>query len=97
LRLQPDNPQAHNNLGIALLAMPGQMANAIAEYEAALRIRPDFADAHYNLGLALSKTSGRLPDAISECELALRIDPDFTPARRMLERLRNAPGRGAAR
>ena len=97
LRLQPDNPEAHNNLGIALSAMPGRLADAIAEYQAALRIRPDFAGAHYNLGMALSKTAGRLPDAILECEAALRINPDFTPARRMLERLRAAPGRGAVR
>jgi protein O-mannosyl-transferase len=97
LRLKPDNPRAHNNLGTALSAMPGRLPDAIAEYEAALRIQPDFADAHYNLGLALSKTPGRLPDAISEYEAALRINPDFEPARRMMDRLKAAQARGAAR
>jgi protein O-mannosyl-transferase len=97
LRLQPGNPQAHNNLGIALAALPGRIPDAIAEYETALRIQPDFADAHYNLGLALSRTSSRLPDAISEYAAALRIDPNFEPARRMMDRLKAAQARAAAR
>jgi protein O-mannosyl-transferase len=97
LRLQPENFQAHNNLGIALSAIPGRMPEAVAEYQAALRIEPRFADAHYNLGLALSKTPGRMPDAIAEYEAALRIDPDFQPARRMMERLKDAQTRGVAR
>jgi protein O-mannosyl-transferase len=97
LRLQPDNSRAHNNLGTALSQIPGRLPEAIAEYQAALQIQPDFADAHYNLGLALSKTSGRLPDAISEYEAALRIDPNFEPARRMMDRLKAAQARGAAR
>jgi Tfp pilus assembly protein PilF len=38
LRLQPDNADAHYNLGMALAQQPGQHAAALAELEAALRL-----------------------------------------------------------
>jgi len=72
----PDNERAHNNHGICLVNVPGQLPVAIAEFHAALRIKPDYKDAHYNLGLVFSQIPGRLPDAIAEYQAALRIKPD---------------------
>jgi hypothetical protein len=72
----PDNERAHNNHGICLVNVPGQLPVAIAEFHAALQIKPGYKDAHYNLGLVFSQIPGRLPDAIAEYQAALRIKPD---------------------
>jgi tetratricopeptide (TPR) repeat protein len=76
----PDNARARNNLGLALSGIPGQMPEAVTEFEAALRINPDFAKAHNNLGNALMQISSQLPEAIAQYEAALRINPDFAKA-----------------
>jgi tetratricopeptide (TPR) repeat protein len=44
LRIKPDYPDAHNNLGNALAQM-GSLADAIPHLEQALRINPDFTPA----------------------------------------------------
>jgi spermidine synthase len=51
LRLDPDNADAHANLGNVFL-MQGQIKEAIAQYEEALRIRPDDAKLRANLDIA---------------------------------------------
>ena len=40
LRLNPDNAEAHYNLGTAL-GKKGQIAKAICQYQEALRLKPD--------------------------------------------------------
>jgi protein O-mannosyl-transferase len=93
----PEAARPHNNLGVAIAPLPGQLPDAIAQFQAALRIRPDYADAHYNLGNAWSVMPGRLPDAISEYEAAIRINPDFAPAHYGLgSNLAQIPGREPA-
>jgi tetratricopeptide (TPR) repeat protein len=91
---QPDNARARNNLGLALINVPGHLPEAMAECQAALRLKPDYAEAHNNLGLALSQVPGHLPDAAAEFEAALRLKPDNA---RMHSNLGNAlaelPGR----
>ena len=67
LRLEPDQPEALNNLGSALIRR-GQYD------EAALRHVPENADLHNNLGFAFFKL-GRTSDAQSYFRAALRIDP----------------------
>jgi tetratricopeptide (TPR) repeat protein len=92
----PGNERAHNNLGNALLDVPGRLADAMAEFEAALRIKPDDAEAHNNLGSALIKVPGRLADAMAEFEAALRINPEYAEAHNNLgNALLNLPGRAA--
>jgi len=71
---------AHNNLGAALLQMPGRLPEAISHIEAALRIKPNYWEAHNDLGNALIQVPGRLPQAIQEYEEALRIRPDYAEA-----------------
>jgi tetratricopeptide (TPR) repeat protein len=71
VRLTPDSPDYHVNLGLALAQMPGRMADAIAEYQTALRTDPHFPAAHLNLGLAYTSMPGRLQDAIAEYRKAI--------------------------
>ena len=61
LRLEPDNPEAHNNLGNAL-QMVGRFEEALTQHQDALRLKPDFAEAYNNLGTDLQKL-GRLEEA----------------------------------
>jgi Flp pilus assembly protein TadD len=49
LRLNPDDPQVHNGLGVALAQTPGRMPEAIAQFRAALRLQPDYPEARNNL------------------------------------------------
>jgi Flp pilus assembly protein TadD len=48
LRLKPDSPEVHGNLGLAL-ELAGQTNNAIGQYEQALRLNPEYAQAQKGL------------------------------------------------
>ena len=80
LARNPNSPVLHNNLGVALMMLPGRVSEAMTEFGAAVRLEPDSADYHDNLGLALASMPGRLPDAIREYQTALRIQPHFQAA-----------------
>ena len=75
---RPENPEAYNNLGLAL-RQAGRTAEAIPQFEEALRLKPALAEAHINLGVALG-VSGRTAEAIAQFEEALRGQPDFAEA-----------------
>ena len=53
-RLQADDAQAQNNLGI-VRAQQGRLDEAAARFQQALRLKPDYPDAHNNLGIVLEK------------------------------------------
>src|SRR5262249_54570743 len=55
IRLKKDYPEAHSNLGTALMHK-GMVGEAIAAYREAIRLRKGFPEPHCNLGLALMKT-----------------------------------------
>ncbi|HEX3731279.1 MAG TPA: tetratricopeptide repeat protein [Opitutaceae bacterium] len=74
LRYDRADPEAHDNLGLALAA-EGRSDEAIAEFEAALRMNPRLGQAHYNLGLALVE-SRRVDEGIGQYREALRLSPD---------------------
>lgn len=78
MRLNPDYPDAHNNLGVCLKSI-GQYQEAIEHYELALKLKPDYADAHYNLGIALG-ILGRPQEAIEHYRQAIRLKPEFPEA-----------------
>lgn len=69
----PDMGLAHSLLGGLLLAA-NQLADAQAEYQAALHMQPDLADAHYGLCRVLLRL-GQTDDAERECRAALRLAP----------------------
>jgi len=54
IRLKPDHPQAHNNLGL-LKKHRGDLDGAIKAFWEAILINPDFIPAHGNLASALAK------------------------------------------
>jgi tetratricopeptide (TPR) repeat protein len=77
LGLQADYPEAHTNLGNALLAK-GRLDDAIAEYQEALASKQPFREAylaHSGLGDALG-AKGRLDEAIDEHREAIRLTRD---------------------
>jgi tetratricopeptide (TPR) repeat protein len=71
----PENAFAHDNLGTALVKIPGRLPEAIAQYEWSLRLRPNDPQTHNNLGYALEQTPGRLPEAIEQYREAIRLNP----------------------
>jgi Flp pilus assembly protein TadD len=81
LRLDPDLPEALNNLGY-LLTCPGPLRDipaAIEDFRHALRVRPGYADAQVNFGLALA-AMGDSVGAIRCYQQALRSEPDHAYA-----------------
>jgi Flp pilus assembly protein TadD len=48
--MKPDNAEARNNLGIALIRL-GRTAEAMEQFQKALRAHPDYLDAARNLQL----------------------------------------------
>jgi len=60
------------------------MAEAEAQYEAALALKPDYPEAEDNLGNALWQ-AGRVREAIEHYRAALRLRPDYPRARTNLD------------
>jgi tetratricopeptide (TPR) repeat protein len=78
LRVEPDLPQAHHGLAVAL-ATEGRLPEAVEHFTAALRTKPNFAEAHNALGVTLQRM--RQPAAaLAEFESALRISPHYAEA-----------------
>ncbi len=96
LARNPSSWLAHNNLGSVLESKPGRLADAIAEYQAALELAPRYPQPHLNLASALTKLDdpGQMPHAIAEFEEALRLKPDYAEAHSDLANLLSRlPGR----
>lgn len=92
VRVRPDYPQAHNNLGL-VLAQSDQDEKAIAEFREAIRLLPDYADAHANLGATLMVTD--VEQAILELEKAVSLAPTLVKAQfNLAEAYGNSPSRG---
>jgi tetratricopeptide (TPR) repeat protein len=58
LRLNPNVPEAHNNLGLVLL-MEGKPEQSILEFSAALRLKPGFRLAQENLNRAQAQVKAQ--------------------------------------
>ena len=71
--LQPDNPDAHNNLGLAMV-QAGQAAQSVAEFQAALRLRPEDPGYRANLGTAYLQQAD-FDTAITQFQTALKPLP----------------------
>jgi Flp pilus assembly protein TadD len=78
LALDPNDPRAHDNLGVAL-AETGQLDEAIAEYRKSLELSPGSSHTHNNLGSALAE-KGMLDEAFEHFAKAVEFNPDNASA-----------------
>ncbi|MGA8149138.1 MAG: tetratricopeptide repeat protein [Gallionellaceae bacterium] len=78
LELQPDNPQCHYNMALALQSL-NQIDAAITGYRRAIGINGGFAEAHNNLG-NIFHLQGRLEEASLAYIRALEINPRLAQA-----------------
>jgi hypothetical protein len=85
LRLRPDSPAAHYNVGMALL-MQNRGADAERYLRQALTLQPAYALAHDGLGVAL-QGAGKLREALEHYREAVRLDPANANARTHLAAL----------
>jgi hypothetical protein len=69
----PDNPLAHNNLGMALVETD-RLADALPHFQKAVELAPEDTDARSNLGNAL-RGLGRPADAVLEYRKAMEQAP----------------------
>lgn len=74
IRKNPVCWMAHYNLG-NILAVRGDVDEAITHYQAAVDIKPDHAEGHNNLGTALI-SRGRTEEGLAHYRRALAISPD---------------------
>ena len=82
LELNPNYPNAHNNLGVALKDQ-GDVEAAITCYKTALQLNPDYPDALYNLGVALMEKGD--PDAaIASFNKTIELSPRYPDAHNYL-------------
>jgi tetratricopeptide (TPR) repeat protein len=79
LRINPNNPDAHNNLAIGLQRL-GRPDEALTHYQHAVRGNPRLAAAQRNLGLLLLEM-GRLDEAVAVMQEAVRYRPRAPEAR----------------
>jgi tetratricopeptide (TPR) repeat protein len=78
IRLKPDFPEAHVNLGLTLGAQ-GRPREAEAAFRMALKLNPDFPYAHRGMGLALS-AQGRHREAEAALRRAIRLKHGYPQA-----------------
>jgi protein O-mannosyl-transferase len=78
LDCDPENPVAHNYLGLSL-ATQGKLDQAVPHWERALELNPDYAMAHNNLGFGYVK-QGRVDAAAAEWKRALELNPSLVEA-----------------
>ena len=78
LRLVPEHPEAHHNLGHAL-QLQGRLAEAIAHFRKAARLAPADEQVHLSLANAL-QDQGRVDEAIAHLRRALALDPEGADA-----------------
>lgn len=81
IRLERDNPQYLNLLGVACAEL-GRFDPALAALRKAVRARPAYAEAHFNIGKVLDK-QGDLRAAHDAFRRAAALDPRYPAARYM--------------
>lgn len=73
VKLAPQNPLAHYDLGLARL-QARHLPQAFASFQKALALKPDFSRAHYNLAVCLEGL-GRFQEAVTAYQKSAELDP----------------------
>jgi tetratricopeptide (TPR) repeat protein len=74
IRLHPDFPDLHNQLGLAL-SLSGERERAVGEFQRALHLNPRYVEARLNLAIVLNDL-GRYDEALREFHFDRPQDPD---------------------
>ena len=74
LRLVPEFPDLHNQLGLAL-GMNGDREQSVAAFRRALELNPNYLEARLNLAIVYNEM-GRYEEALAEFALERPRDPD---------------------
>jgi tetratricopeptide (TPR) repeat protein len=74
LERDPDDANAHNNLG-HLYLNSGRLPDALRHFERAVRLQPEYAHARRNLAIALYR-AGQFEPAVVLYKEALELEPD---------------------
>ncbi len=91
LELDPDSPDAHYGLSVAL-PRQDQVEPGIEHALYAVGLRHDFPEAHFQLGAVLSRR-GWYDRAVQAFEITLRMRPGFVLAHRYLSKIHTHMGR----
>jgi|SRR5579875_2278242 len=83
---QPNNAEALNGLGLAVLKL-GRPKEAIPYFKKAISIDPSYVDAVNNIGVAREQL-GDIPGALGAFRRALQIDPQNQVAQENIQRYR---------
>ena len=78
VQLDPQDAEAHNNLGI-LLQVQDKLEEAGESYKKAIALKPDYVMAHCNLGILL-QIHGKLKEAGESYKKAIALKPDYAQA-----------------
>jgi len=78
VHLEPQDADAHSNLGVTLHEL-GRFDEAEASYTKAIALKPDFVEVHSNLGVMLQEL-GRLDEAEANFTQAIALKPDYAEA-----------------
>ena len=82
LAMDPSDPTALSNLGVALTSA-GRFDEAAAQFRKAIEVEPENFKAHGNLGVALAR-AGRFNEAVAPLEKAVGLDPEDARTRSAL-------------
>jgi len=77
LSVRPDYAEAHANLAMSLLTVPGAKDEAIGHLETAVRLKPELWQAENNLANTLAAMPGREDEAIRHYQAVLRRRPEL--------------------
>jgi tetratricopeptide (TPR) repeat protein len=78
LKIDPDNPDIHNSLGIAYYKT-GRLQDALKSFQKVVAIDPQFSEGYYNIGSVYGNL-GRYEEAIAEYNRAIALKADQADA-----------------
>ena len=78
IKLQPDNPEVLNTLGVVYLTQ-GKLEDAAESFHQLIKLKPDHVEAYFNLGVTLFD-QGKINEAIAVFRRLIALKPDHAAA-----------------